>query len=169
MHVDAVDYYYYGGHFLKQLIVSDEDDLFRGNIVCGIGHLSSFFPERLMTRGKGYGVNGLRCYWNYGNLLFTAVYRDDCDAIYLNLHNGLDEPLENGFAIYPNPTNGVLVVETVCTPSLPTQTYRITNLMGQTVLTGNLTAETQQIDVSALPQGMYFISVGDVTQKFVVK
>ena len=53
--------------------------------------------------------------------------------------------------------------------SLPTQTYRITNLMGQTVFTGSLTAETQQIDVSALPQGMYFISVGDNTRKFVVK
>jgi hypothetical protein len=41
--------------------------------------------------------------------------------------------------------------------------------MGQIVQTGNLTAETQQIDVSALPQGMYFISVGEMTQKFVVR
>ena len=42
-------------------------------------------------------------------------------------------------------------------------------LSGQTVQTGNLTAETQQIDVSNLPQGMYFISVDDMTQKFVVR
>jgi hypothetical protein len=41
--------------------------------------------------------------------------------------------------------------------------------MGQTVQTGSLTAETQQIDVSGLLQGMYFISVGDMTQKFVVR
>jgi hypothetical protein len=41
--------------------------------------------------------------------------------------------------------------------------------MGQTVQTGNLTAETQQIDVSALPQGMYFISIGDMTRKFVIR
>ena len=74
----------------------------------------------------------------------------------------------NQFNIYPNPTNGVLVVETVCTPSLPTQTYRITNLMGKTLMTGIITVETQQIDVSNLPQGMYFISAGDVTRKFVV-
>jgi hypothetical protein len=47
--------------------------------------------------------------------------------------------------------------------------YRITNLTGQTVLTGNITVENQQINVSDLPQGMYFITVGDVTQKFVVR
>jgi hypothetical protein len=40
--------------------------------------------------------------------------------------------------------------------------------MGQTLMRGIITAETQQIDVSNLPQGMYFISVGDVTRKFIV-
>ena len=60
-------------------------------------------------------------------------------------------------------------VETFPETSLTTNEYRITNLMGQTVQTGSLKAETQQIDVSGLPQGMYFISVGDNTRKFVVK
>ena len=168
MHVDAVGYNYYGDQLFRMLYVSDDQDLFSGTIVSGVGHLSSFFPERLMTRGKRYGVNGLRCYWRYGNLLFT-INRGDCDAIYAELHNGLDEPAAIPFAIYPNPTDGVLFVETVCTPSLPAETYRITNLMGQTVQTGNLNSETQQIDVSNLPQGMYFISVDDMTQKFMVR
>ena len=39
--------------------------------------------------------------------------------------------------------------------------------MGQTVLSGNITAETQQIDVSGLAEGMYFISVGGMTVKFI--
>ena len=89
------------------------------------------------------------------------------DFYYSNF-NGLGETNEDYSAIYPNPTDGILFVQMVHAPSLPTQTYRITNLMGQTVLMGSLTAETQQIDVSALPQGMYFISVDDMTQKFVV-
>ena len=168
MHVDDVDQYYYDGQLLRMLRVSDEDDLFSGTIVCGVGHLSSFFPERLMTSGKGYRVQGLRCYWKYGNLLFT-LYREDCDAIYAELHNGVDEPSENGFAVYPNPTHGILVVETFPETSSTNNEYRITNIMGQTVQTGSLTAETQQIDVSDLPQGMYFISVGDMTRKFVVR
>ena len=168
IHVDAVDQYYYEGQLFRMLHVSDEDDFFSGTIVCGVGHLSSFFPEQLMTRDKGFRVHGLRCYWNYGNLLFT-LNRDDCDAIYANLHNGLDEPTVIPFAIYPNPTHNVLVVETVCTPSLPNQTYHITNLMGQTLMSGQITAENQQIDVSNLPEGMYFITVGEGTRKFVVR
>ena len=47
--------------------------------------------------------------------------------------------------------------------------YRIGNMMGQTVLTGNINAENQQIDVSGLPKGMYFITLGDMTRKIVVR
>jgi hypothetical protein len=175
MHVDAVGYNYYGEQLFKMLYVSDDQDLFSGTIVSGVGHLSSFFPERLMTRGKGYGVNGLRCYWRFGNLLFT-VNRGDCDAIYAELHNGLDEPTAIPFTIYPNPTNGVLTIQhSALTTSnashfnIPNSSFRITNLMGQTVQAGSLNAETQQIDVSGLPQGMYFITVGEGTRKFVVR
>ena len=170
MHVDGVQQYYYNGRLFKMLQVSDADGFFSGTIVCGIGHLASFFPERLMTRGKNYRVEGMRCYWREGELLFKYG-NDDCDAIYSEIH-GIDEPTYEPFAtqltVYPNPTHGVLFVQTVCTPSLPDQTYRIINLMGQTLQSGTITAETQQIDVSNLPQGMYFISVGDVTRKLVV-
>lgn len=82
--------------------------------------------------------------------------------------NGLDEPTDGVFAVYPNPATGVLFVETHGRASLQLGTYRVTNLMGQTVLMGNLTAEMQQIDVSGLPEGMYFITVGEGTRKFVV-
>ena len=70
--------------------------------------------------------------------------------------------------IYPNPTNGILFVETRFIAS-QTNTYRITNTMGQTLMTGQITGETQQIDVSHLPKGMYFIAIEGMTQKFVVK
>ena len=167
MHVDAVNQYYYEGQLFKMLRVSDEDDLFGGTIVCGVGHLSSFFPERLMTRGKDYRVHGLRCYWNYGNLLFT-VDRDNCDAIYVNLHNGIEEPTAVQFAIYPNPTNGILTIHH-SSFRIPYSSFRITNLMGQTILSGQITAENQQIDVSNLPEGMYFITIGEGTRKFVLR
>ena len=171
MHVDTVEQYEYEGTTYRMLHVSDANDLFSGEIMSGVGHLSSFFPERLMTRDKGYRVNGLRCYWIYGDLIFT-MNRDDCAAIYINLHNGIEEdgPSTGSgtLTVYPNPTHNVLVVETRFIASYPSQTYRITNLMGQTLMSGKITAENQQIDVSNLPQGMYFISVGDVTRKFIV-
>ena len=71
------------------------------------------------------------------------------------------------FSLYPNPTNGILFVETHGRASIPNQTYHITNVMGQTVLSGNITAEIQQINIASLPAGLYFLSVGNTTQKFV--
>ena len=173
MHVDAVEVYDYENQPFRTLHVSDVGNLFSGDIVCGIGHLTSFFPEKLMNRGKNYRVTGLRCYWVEGNLIFK-INRDDCDAIYAELHNGINEdgPSTGSgtFMVYPNPANNILFVETQNFASLPDQTaYRITNLMGQTLLQGLISSETQQIDITNLPAGMYFISVGRQTVKFVVK
>lgn len=171
MHVDAVEEIEYEGRVWRMLRVSDPEDLFSGNIVCGIGHLTSFFPEKLLGDGDRMRVEGMRCYWNEGELVFK--YGDeDCDAIYSEVHGVEEDGLSTGsvaLTVYPNPTNHVLFVETRLIASLPDQTYRITNLMGQTLLTGQITVENQHINVSSLPQGMYFISVGDVTRKFVVR
>ena len=167
MHVDAEEIVEYDGRFYRMLHVSDMDDIFSGDIVCGIGHLTSFFPERLMNNGDGLRVEGLRCYWVEDELVFK--YGDeDCDAVYSEVH-GVEESAENQFDVYPNPTNGVLFVETRLIASLPDQTYHITNLVGQTVLSGNIIADNQQINVSSLPQGMYFITFAGETQKFVVR
>ena len=171
MHVEGVEYYVYEGTSYKKMLVNDQSNLFSGTIMCSIGHLTSFFPERLMTRDKNYQVEGLRCYWRNGFL--TYKYGDkDCDEVYQEYHNGIEEDgpstSSGTFTIYPNPTDGVLFVQTVHAPSLPDQAYRIANLMGQTVQTGSLNAETQQIDVSGLPQGMYFITFAGETKKFVV-
>lgn len=62
--------------------------------------------------------------------------------------------------IYPVPTNGFLFVETE-----PTE-YRITNLTGQTLMTGRV--ETQRIDVSKLSAGTYFIIINGTAKKFIV-
>ena len=168
MHVDAVEQYEYEGRNYKMLRVSDLDNVFSGNIVCGIGHLTSFFPEKLMHRGKGYRVEGIRCYWLAGKLVFR--YGDkDCDAIYEVNHHSVGESVaETGLLIYPNPTDGLLHIVGLPQCGSPTgQTeYRITNLMGQTLLTGILNGET--IDISALSNGIYLLKVDNTTFKIVV-
>jgi hypothetical protein len=62
-----------------------------------------------------------------------------------------------------------LFVETRHGTSLPDPTYQISNLMGQTVLSGSINTDKQQINIANLPKGMYFISVGEQTMKFVVR
>lgn len=169
MHVDAVSNDEYDGKTYRMLHVSDPDHLFSGDIVCGVGHLTSFFPEKLMNQDKGYRVEGLRCFWQDENLVFQHGGKD-CDEVYEQHHHGLDETPMASFQIYPNPTDGLLHVETVCTPSLPME-YRITNLLGQTLLTGQVetrhaTSLQTMINVSTLPAGLYFISFGHQTLKF---
>ena len=170
MHVDAVENYEYEGRTYRMLHVSDSDDLFSGDIVCGIGHMTSFFPERLMNRGKGYRVEGMRCYWVEGELIFKYGDRD-CDEVYEQLHNGVEDypsAVSGTFVVYPNPANGILTIHHSAF-RIQNSEFRITNLMGQTLLQGNITTETQQINIESLPAGMYFITFAGETRKFVVR
>ena len=167
VHVDAIDENYeYNNLNYRALHISDTDNVFSGTIICGVGHLTSFFPEKLMTQSKRYRVEGLRCYWRNGILAYKQGERD-CDEVYQQFHNSIIDPDENGFAVYPNPANNILFVETQCFASLPAETYRITNLMGQTVQRGSIDAGNQQINIETLPAGMYFITVDEQTLKFV--
>ena len=163
MHVDAEGTAEYGGQTYRTLTVSDPEELFSGTIICGIGHETSFFPERLMTKGGDYRVEGIRCVWQYGQLIFHTT-ETACDEVYLNFHYDVEEPTVEGFRVYPNPTNGIITI----TGGQSTE-YRITNLMGQTLMTGAIHEDSQQINVSGLPQGMYFITVEKETQKIVVQ
>ena len=162
MHVDAVEYVEYNGFNFRTLRVSDENDLFSGDIVCCLGHLTSFFPERLMRHSNDFAVEGLRCYW-VGDALIYHQGDEDCDSVYTNIHE-VDETETDGFKVYPNPTDGTITIETVHAPSLQGQNeYCITNLLGQTLMSGTL--KDSSINVSSLPSGLYFLIVDGQTVK----
>ena len=61
--------------------------------------------------------------------------------------------------VYPNPVSDLLIVETELTSD-----FQILNLLGQQVMNGKA---AQRIDVSALPQGAYFLKMGVAQVKFV--
>ena len=182
MHVDAVELIEHENRTYRMLRVSDPENLFSGDIVCGIGHLTSFFPERLMNQGKGYRVEGLRCYW-IGDKLAFQTGDVDCDAILSELQGVDDNGPSTGsgaLVVYPNPSDGVLFVRlpnppdplkrgNCDSPATDKTEYRITNLMGQTLLQGSINAENQQINIENLPSGLYFITLGGQTVKFVVR
>ncbi|MBR3493026.1 MAG: T9SS type A sorting domain-containing protein, partial [Bacteroidales bacterium] len=54
--------------------------------------------------------------------------------------------------------------------SLPAKTeYIITNVTGQTLLSGHITNEIQQIDVTGLAEGMYFVRIQNDEGCFIKK
>ena len=168
VHVDSVGVFEYDGDTRKMLHISDAGNIFNGDIIVGYGHMTSFFPEKLMRHNADFTVNGLRCYW-VGDALLYHNGEEDCDAIYSEIHGVEEDGPSTGsetLTVYPNPANGILFVQTLRATSLPAQ-YRITNLIGQNMLTGNISDEIQKIDIESRPSGMYFISVGEQTAKFV--
>ena len=59
------------------------------------------------------------------------------------------------FTIYPNPTTGYITVET---SAIPTQSQlSISNLNGEELITRPITEPKTQLDISSLPQGVYFV------------
>ena len=132
-----------------------------GNIIDQVHYYDSD-PWPRQADGEGYYLqlidldldNSLPESWTIGN---------DLTGIMENTAN-------EGFRIYPNPTTGIVNIV-----GAPDGEYRITNVMGQTLMTGPLNAvETrhgtslQQIDVS-LPTGLYFVEIDGMTQKLIVK
>ena len=78
------------------------------------------------------------------------------------------------FRVCPNPAHGTITV-VFCsaapssTPSLSGRApFRITNVLGQTLMSGTLSVDHGQIDISSLPAGLYFLTLGEVTRKVLV-
>ena len=73
---------------------------------------------------------------------------------------------EEDFIIYPNPVKGNTLF--VKLPNNDKASYRILNMLGQTVMSGD---SAKEINVSNLKSGMYFIEVNDgeetMTKKFI--
>ncbi len=72
-------------------------------------------------------------------------------------HLDVDEHLGESFLVYPNPADDQISVTI-------NGDYRITNVFGQIMLTGH---ESQNIDVSCLASGVYFLNVDGIIRKFI--
>ena len=87
-------------------------------------------------------------------------------------YDALDETSADNqkVSIYPNPTNGILFVETQHSTSLQTQTYHITvsNLLGQTLQETTANGDTT-LDLSHYEPGMYLIRIKTQSEVTVFK
>ncbi len=159
---------YDNAFYIDDITVGNAFDIYRANcdgsnatpIATGVAeaHYVDYGWDALPIGQYKYGIST-----DGGNTIAWSECLDK-DVMSVDENNALE------IKVYPNPTNNVLFVETRLIASLPAKTeYIITNLTGQILLHGNITHETQQIDVSGLAEGMYFIRIqsdrGDFTEK----
>lgn len=81
-----------------------------------------------------------------------------------NLSTGIyEQSLNLEIEIKPNPAENIIQIET---PNLLYNlTYRISDVAGRMVLNGKLNSPAMLIDISILPPGVYFVSVGELNSK----
>jgi hypothetical protein len=103
-----------------------------------------------------------------GDFGFTAVYSKDEVTTFVGTEEEVAPKVT--FNLFPNPVTGNTAV--VTSPE-GTTSLTILNTVGQAVVTINTPASTEQVDVSKLSNGVYFIQAVTngvtKTQKFVVK
>jgi hypothetical protein len=81
----------------------------------------------------------------------TIVIRSHFEA---NTATGISENNnENEFSVYPNPSNGTIIVNSKGGAG---SQIIIADVLGKTVLADKLQSDIQSIDITNLPQGMYF-------------
>ena len=162
---------YDNAFYIDDITVGNAFDIFRANcdgsnatlIASAVAeaHYVDYGWDALPIGQYKYGIST-----NGGN---NIAWSECLDKDVMNV----DENNAMGTIVYPNPTNSILFVQTLRATSLPVKTeYIITNVTGQTLLSGHITDEIQQIDVTGLAEGMYFVRIqndeGIVTKKFTI-
>ena len=77
------------------------------------------------------------------------------------------EEKKTGFKLYPNPTSNTLFVEINNEELLINNELQIFDVNGKLMLSMSLNSEKQSVDISNLAKGIYFVKIGEQTERFV--
>ena len=131
-----------------------------------------------MTYHISYGtpeiesIAGLALYWDlFGwdipiqNKVEQLIMDEDGEYYYLDFHysstESIDESTENPLSVWPNPAKDRVVIE-----GMKAAEVQVYNTLGQLV---ERVQGSNEINVSGLQEGLYFITVGNNTRKIIVK
>ena len=136
-------------------------------------HVKNMISSEIMSQSLRFGIPSHFDYWDWACTFTNDFLSNRVETYFAEYADyvGLDEYFASAsFSIFPNPAKDILYIETQNFASLPNPNeYHIINLMGQTLMQGHITAETQPIGIESLPAGMYFFTIEGETMKFVVR
>ena len=64
--------------------------------------------------------------------------------------------------VFPNPFNEKIVIDS---PEGTVQNYRLFDIQGQLVRSGNIGPEASEMELKELPSGIYFLKIGNIFHK----
>lgn len=151
---------------------------FGSNIFQGGGYITMYDPAGInqwIMKVSNRGVNSIvkspagdfyitgsfDSTYSFGNIILTAhhIYSEDIFTAKLSYSTGLGSMVSanNQIVLFPNPTQGIVNFKGNISGE---STITITNTLGQIVYCTKINAQKQMaINVSGLPQGMYFLNV----------
>jgi hypothetical protein len=158
--VGSIDSVLVGTEYRKRINFSNGDIC--NWMIEGIGHQAGLFESMLI--GPDF-FSEFYCYAENNTPLFG-----DLDCI-LNVGNAELLNPENAVTVYPNPSEGLLRVE-AASASKKIESYRLMDVYGR-ILTGNIAPKNYnigfEIDISALPKGVYILIISIENQGSLVK
>ena len=112
----------------------------------------------VVTIGGSYSVSGAPsiCPGFVQNLGLQLVYT------FTNCETSIDDEKQAKITLYPNPATDIIAITGNLPNIIP---YTITDMFGRLVLSGQLKGENAIIAISALPIGMYVLTLNTSTQK----
>jgi PKD repeat protein len=122
------------------------------------------------TIQSGQGTNQISVlFTNAGNAQITAKITDnnsctDSTSLNLAVTVGVNElSLEHDLKVYPNPTKSLLTITNKT--NILGKKYIITNLIGQTILSGKLNLDETIINTESLTNGVYLLSIDGMNKQ----
>ena len=118
---------------------------------------------------SGQGTNIVSVLWNQTNTGTLSVttsngYCEDSTKVSIRTNIGVDDFSLTDFSLYPNPTQGKLVIET----DFNTDEILIYNAQGRLIQVISTTGERHQLDISNYSAGVYWIEIQNVRKRVVL-
>ena len=105
----------------------------------------------------GYGIGSYSISDDSGNEIFSGGEFSSTEATTFRVGEplGLNSFMDENLKIFPNPSNGIFTVKTTITNS----SYKIHNLIGQTIKSGFINNGENSIDIRNSKDGIYFLMI----------
>jgi hypothetical protein len=101
-------------------------------------------------------------HWTSGSEPWTSM--DGAGIIICTLPTNTPNISNNPFKVYPNPAQHYITVENALNAN-----FRLFDITGKVLIDKTIVSQKDNLDISYLKSGIYFMSIGGITQKLLVE